>query len=175
MDFNGLTSARSWPMQWIELTRFTAHISSRKIWNHHVHLPTALERHSIGSKGFQNKGLNYVWPVPWQAGHIFLGTGMDSETNTGSSNLWQHCVRTSSSALALFPPHLCFWACCVHRFQPAGLVERIQAIAQNVSNMAIRVEQILQHSAVQGRGTAAKRRLHKYRDRCIKSDFFFFF
>lgn len=73
MDFNGLTSARSWPMQWIELTRFTAHISSRKIWNHHVHLPTALERHSIGIKGFQNKGLNYVWPVPWQAGHIFWG------------------------------------------------------------------------------------------------------
>uniref|UniRef100_A0A671VFI9 alpha-1,6-mannosyl-glycoprotein 6-beta-N-acetylglucosaminyltransferase n=1 Tax=Sparus aurata TaxID=8175 RepID=A0A671VFI9_SPAAU len=37
--------------------------------------------------------------------------------------------------------------------QPAGLVERIQAIAQNVSNMAIRVEQILQNSMVQGRGT----------------------
>uniref|UniRef100_A0A673CXE8 alpha-1,6-mannosyl-glycoprotein 6-beta-N-acetylglucosaminyltransferase n=1 Tax=Sphaeramia orbicularis TaxID=375764 RepID=A0A673CXE8_9TELE len=30
--------------------------------------------------------------------------------------------------------------------RPAGLVERIQAIAQNVSNMAIRVEQILQNS-----------------------------
>lgn len=43
----------------------------------------------------------------------------------------------------------------VRRFQPAGLVERIQAIAQNVSNMAIRVEQILQNSAAQGRGTAA--------------------
>ncbi|XP_056892248.1 alpha-1,6-mannosylglycoprotein 6-beta-N-acetylglucosaminyltransferase B-like isoform X4 [Takifugu flavidus] len=39
----------------------------------------------------------------------------------------------------------------ISRFQPAGLVERIQAIAQNVSNMAIRVEQILQNSAVQGR------------------------
>ncbi|CAG13769.1 unnamed protein product, partial [Tetraodon nigroviridis] len=34
----------------------------------------------------------------------------------------------------------------ISRFQPAGLVERIQAIAQNVSNMAIRVEQILQNS-----------------------------
>uniref|UniRef100_A0A8D0ARP8 alpha-1,6-mannosyl-glycoprotein 6-beta-N-acetylglucosaminyltransferase n=1 Tax=Sander lucioperca TaxID=283035 RepID=A0A8D0ARP8_SANLU len=33
-----------------------------------------------------------------------------------------------------------------------GLVERIQAIAQNVSNMATRVEQILQNSIVQGRG-----------------------
>jgi len=43
--------------------------------------------------------------------------------------------------------------CCVHRFQPAGLVERIQAIAQNVSNMATRVEQILQNSMLQGRGT----------------------
>ncbi|KAG8014487.1 hypothetical protein GBF38_002972, partial [Nibea albiflora] len=39
----------------------------------------------------------------------------------------------------------------INRFQPAGLVERIQAIAQNVSNMAIRVEQILQNSMVQGR------------------------
>lgn len=46
-----------------------------------------------------------------------------------------------------------FVCCCVRRFQPAGLVERIQAIAQNVSNMAIRVEQILQSSMVQGRGT----------------------
>uniref|UniRef100_A0A3P8UUM6 alpha-1,6-mannosyl-glycoprotein 6-beta-N-acetylglucosaminyltransferase n=1 Tax=Cynoglossus semilaevis TaxID=244447 RepID=A0A3P8UUM6_CYNSE len=39
------------------------------------------------------------------------------------------------------------------QFQPAGLVERIQAIAQNVSNMAIRVEQILQNSMVQSRST----------------------
>jgi hypothetical protein len=41
----------------------------------------------------------------------------------------------------------------VARFQPAGLVERIQAIAQNVSNMAVRVEQILQNSMAAGRGT----------------------
>lgn len=39
----------------------------------------------------------------------------------------------------------------ISRFQPAGLVERIQAIAQNVSNMATRVEQILQNSMLQGR------------------------
>ncbi|KAI1896719.1 hypothetical protein AGOR_G00097700 [Albula goreensis] len=39
----------------------------------------------------------------------------------------------------------------INRFQPAGLVERIQAIAQNVSNMAVRVEQILQHSMAAGR------------------------
>ncbi|XP_043971321.1 alpha-1,6-mannosylglycoprotein 6-beta-N-acetylglucosaminyltransferase B-like isoform X2 [Gambusia affinis] len=39
----------------------------------------------------------------------------------------------------------------INRFQPAGLVERIQAIAQNVSNMAIRVEQMLQSSMMQGR------------------------
>ncbi|XP_036399461.1 alpha-1,6-mannosylglycoprotein 6-beta-N-acetylglucosaminyltransferase B [Megalops cyprinoides] len=39
----------------------------------------------------------------------------------------------------------------ISRFQPAGLVERIQAIAQNVSNMAVRVEQILQHSMAAGR------------------------
>lgn len=41
---------------------------------------------------------------------------------------------------------------CVFRFQPVGLVERIQAIAQNVSNMAVRVEQILQKSKNTGRG-----------------------
>ncbi|XP_046721350.1 alpha-1,6-mannosylglycoprotein 6-beta-N-acetylglucosaminyltransferase B-like isoform X1 [Silurus meridionalis] len=34
----------------------------------------------------------------------------------------------------------------LERFQPMGLVERIQAIAQNVSEMAVRVEQILQKS-----------------------------
>uniref|UniRef100_A0A3P9MKK5 alpha-1,6-mannosyl-glycoprotein 6-beta-N-acetylglucosaminyltransferase n=1 Tax=Oryzias latipes TaxID=8090 RepID=A0A3P9MKK5_ORYLA len=39
----------------------------------------------------------------------------------------------------------------INRFQPAGLVERIQAIAQNVSNMAVRVEQILQSSMVHTR------------------------
>lgn len=52
----------------------------------------------------------------------------------------------------------CFCVCavlCECRFQPAGLVEKIQAIAQNVSNMAIRVEQILQSSMIQGRGTVS--------------------
>ncbi|KAL2087204.1 hypothetical protein ACEWY4_018263 [Coilia grayii] len=39
----------------------------------------------------------------------------------------------------------------INRIQPAGLVERIQAIAQNVSNMAVRVEQILQNSMAAGR------------------------
>ncbi|XP_030646324.1 alpha-1,6-mannosylglycoprotein 6-beta-N-acetylglucosaminyltransferase B [Chanos chanos] len=37
------------------------------------------------------------------------------------------------------------------RFQPVGLVERIQAIAQNVSDMAVRVEQILQRSRSSGK------------------------
>ncbi|MGH0139941.1 UNVERIFIED_CONTAM: hypothetical protein FKN15_076054 [Acipenser sinensis] len=37
------------------------------------------------------------------------------------------------------------------QFQPAGLIERIQAIAQNVSNMAVKVEQILQNSLAAGR------------------------
>lgn len=37
-------------------------------------------------------------------------------------------------------------AVCLLRFQPMELVERIQAIAQNVSDMAMRVEQILQKS-----------------------------
>lgn len=55
--------------------------------------------------------------------------------------------------LQLLTLSLLHFVCCpVCRFQPAGLVERIQAIAQNVSNMATRVEQILQNSMVQGRG-----------------------
>ncbi|KAM6957026.1 alpha-1,6-mannosylglycoprotein 6-beta-N-acetylglucosaminyltransferase B [Aplochiton taeniatus] len=37
------------------------------------------------------------------------------------------------------------------RIQPAGLVERIQAIAQNMSDMAVRVEQILQRSMATNR------------------------
>lgn len=42
---------------------------------------------------------------------------------------------------------MCVCLCvCVCRFQPMGLVERIQAIAQNVSEMAVRMEQILQKS-----------------------------
>ncbi|TTI92384.1 Alpha-1,6-mannosylglycoprotein 6-beta-N-acetylglucosaminyltransferase B [Bagarius yarrelli] len=40
----------------------------------------------------------------------------------------------------------------ISRIQPAGLVERIQAIAQNVSNMAVRVEQILQNSMAASKG-----------------------
>ncbi|XP_067088857.1 alpha-1,6-mannosylglycoprotein 6-beta-N-acetylglucosaminyltransferase B [Osmerus mordax] len=40
----------------------------------------------------------------------------------------------------------------LHRIQPLGLVERIQAIAQNVSDMAEKVERILQHSLDSNRG-----------------------
>ncbi|KAI2666641.1 Alpha-1,6-mannosylglycoprotein 6-beta-N-acetylglucosaminyltransferase B [Labeo rohita] len=40
----------------------------------------------------------------------------------------------------------------LHRFQPVGLVERIQAIAQNVSDMAIRMEQILKKTNIPERG-----------------------
>ncbi|KAL1276291.1 hypothetical protein QQF64_035914 [Cirrhinus molitorella] len=36
-------------------------------------------------------------------------------------------------------------------FQPVGLVERIQAIAQNVSDMAIRMEQILKKTNIPDR------------------------
>lgn len=63
--------------------------------------------------------------------------------------LWDNSVISTSLYLCLCFV-VCVWVC---RIQPAGLVERIQAIAQNVSNMAIRVEQILQNSMVQGRGT----------------------
>ncbi|CAG5947748.1 unnamed protein product [Menidia menidia] len=47
--------------------------------------------------------------------------------------------------------HLDELSSAINRFQQSSLVDRIQAIAQNVSNMAIRVEQILQNSMVQGR------------------------
>lgn len=40
----------------------------------------------------------------------------------------------------------------VIRIQPVGLVERIQAIAQNMSEMAVRVEQILQRSMANYKG-----------------------
>lgn len=42
--------------------------------------------------------------------------------------------------------------CVCDRIQPIGLVERIQAIAQNMSDMALRVEQILQRSMANNRG-----------------------
>lgn len=45
---------------------------------------------------------------------------------------------------------VCVW---VGRIQPIGLVERIQAIAQNMSDMAVKVEQILQRSQATNRGT----------------------
>lgn len=55
------------------------------------------------------------------------------------------CTPQLSSAwvLGLFSGCLCF----IPRFQPAaGLMERIQAIAQNVSDIAIKVDQILRNS-----------------------------
>lgn len=53
-----------------------------------------------------------------------------------------------------------FLLCCVIRIQPVGLVERIQAIAQNMSDMAVRVEQILQRSMAANRGTTPGRLAH---------------
>lgn len=46
----------------------------------------------------------------------------------------------------------CVCVTCMTRIQPIGLVERIQAIAQNMSDMAVRVEQILQRSMANSRG-----------------------
>ncbi|NWZ09802.1 MGT5B acetylglucosaminyltransferase, partial [Agelaius phoeniceus] len=44
------------------------------------------------------------------------------------------------------------------RFQPAaGLMERIQAIAQNVSDIAIKVDQILRNSLLNGKGMEGRR------------------
>lgn len=47
---------------------------------------------------------------------------------------------------------ICVYVTCTTRIQPIGLVERIQAIAQNMSDMAVRVEQILQRSMANSRG-----------------------
>nr|XP_002667184.4 alpha-1,6-mannosylglycoprotein 6-beta-N-acetylglucosaminyltransferase B [Danio rerio] len=55
-----------------------------------------------------------------------------------SNNSESHRLEELSSAL--------------HRFQPVGLVERIQAIAQNVSDMAVRMEQILKKTNIPVRG-----------------------
>ncbi|CAG02677.1 unnamed protein product [Tetraodon nigroviridis] len=56
---------------------------------------------------------------------------MDSLSKLGNSTD-SHRLEELSSAL--------------DRIQPIGLVERIQAIAQNMSDMAVKVEQILQRS-----------------------------
>lgn len=51
---------------------------------------------------------------------------------------------------------------CMIRIQPIGLVERIQAIAQNMSDMAVRVEQILQRTMASNRGMILKH-THNFR------------
>lgn len=119
-----------------------------------MHLLKASKDIQTAGKEFQNKGLNYGWPVLLQTQQIFLDWHKFRDklgTFQCVTTVCEHrtlCFGFSSTSLV-------FLCCCVHRFHPAGLVERIQAIAQNVSNMAIRVEQILQNSVVQGRGTAA--------------------
>lgn len=73
-------------------------------------------------------------------------------------------AATFLDKLFLFVPvSLCVRACArltrTIRIQPLGLVERIQAIAQNMSDMAVRVEQILQRSISSSRGKK-KRKTH---------------
>lgn len=133
--------------------RFAAYSNSCNNLNHYVHLLKALERHSFSRRGFKNKKLNYVWPLLWQT-HLFLDRHKFKEKYVALQCVTTVCEHPSF-CFGFSSTSLVFLCCCVHRFQPAGLVERIQAIAQNVSNMAIRVEQILQNSVVQGRGTAA--------------------
>ncbi|KAJ7989367.1 hypothetical protein DPEC_G00303790 [Dallia pectoralis] len=48
------------------------------------------------------------------------------------------------------------------RIQPVGLLEKIQAIAQNMSDMAVRVEQILQRSMATHRALSARWRKHHH-------------
>ncbi len=64
----------------------------------------------------------------------------------------------SETLKSLLTNSLCVFVCvwmwmCMIRIQPIGLVERIQAIAQNMSDLAVRVEQILQRSMASNRGT----------------------
>uniref|UniRef100_A0A672Y4I6 alpha-1,6-mannosyl-glycoprotein 6-beta-N-acetylglucosaminyltransferase n=1 Tax=Sphaeramia orbicularis TaxID=375764 RepID=A0A672Y4I6_9TELE len=56
------------------------------------------------------------------------------------------------------------------RIQPMGLVERIQAIAQNMSDMAMRVEQILQRSMAGNRGQCEIPKDPRYPDCSSKMD-----
>uniref|UniRef100_A0AAR2L8K4 alpha-1,6-mannosyl-glycoprotein 6-beta-N-acetylglucosaminyltransferase n=1 Tax=Pygocentrus nattereri TaxID=42514 RepID=A0AAR2L8K4_PYGNA len=56
-------------------------------------------------------------------------------------------IMKRMDSLSKLEHDLNFPACC----ETAGLVERIQAIAQNVSNMAVRVEQIFQNSMAASR------------------------
>nr|XP_029492341.1 alpha-1,6-mannosylglycoprotein 6-beta-N-acetylglucosaminyltransferase B-like isoform X3 [Oncorhynchus nerka] len=62
---------------------------------------------------------------------------MDTLSKLGNTTTDSHRLDELSSAL--------------DRIQPIGLVERIQAIAQNMSDMAVKVEQILQRSMVTNR------------------------
>ncbi|XP_029584023.1 alpha-1,6-mannosylglycoprotein 6-beta-N-acetylglucosaminyltransferase B isoform X1 [Salmo trutta] len=62
---------------------------------------------------------------------------MDTLSKLGNTTTDSHRLDELSSAL--------------DRIQPIGLVERIQAIAQNMSDMAVRVEQILQRSMANNR------------------------
>nr|XP_029481545.1 alpha-1,6-mannosylglycoprotein 6-beta-N-acetylglucosaminyltransferase B-like isoform X3 [Oncorhynchus nerka] len=62
---------------------------------------------------------------------------MDTLSKLGNTTTDSHRLDELSSAL--------------DRIQPIGLVERIQAIAQNMSDMAVRVEQILQRSMATNR------------------------
>nr|XP_046163411.1 alpha-1,6-mannosylglycoprotein 6-beta-N-acetylglucosaminyltransferase B-like isoform X4 [Oncorhynchus gorbuscha] len=62
---------------------------------------------------------------------------MDTLSKLGNTTTDSHRLDELSSAL--------------DRIQPIGLVERIQAIAQNMSDMAVKVEQILQRSMATNR------------------------
>lgn len=56
------------------------------------------------------------------------------------------------SVYSILCVYMCVCLTYMIRIQPIGLVERIQAIAQNMSDMAVRVEQILQRSMASNRG-----------------------
>uniref|UniRef100_A0A8C1UWW7 alpha-1,6-mannosyl-glycoprotein 6-beta-N-acetylglucosaminyltransferase n=1 Tax=Cyprinus carpio TaxID=7962 RepID=A0A8C1UWW7_CYPCA len=58
----------------------------------------------------------------------------------------------------------------LEEFQPVGLVERIQAIAQNVSDMAIRMEQILKKTNIPARGQCEVPKDPRYPDCASKVD-----
>lgn len=70
--------------------------------------------------------------------------GTDFSLSTSECHHWE--PSSSQGYFGFFP-----------RFQPAaGLMERIQAIAQNVSDIAIKVDQILRNSLLNGKGECSQ-------------------
>lgn len=84
-----------------------------------MHLLKASKDVQTAGKGFRIKDLIMVDLCCCKHNRYFW-TGTNSETNVGRSSVWQQCVSTPPSALALVPLHSCFSAVvCTGFTQPA--------------------------------------------------------